>query len=187
VAPGDSHPRVESGWIRWQDAGVQINAAVPYDEQQLRATLTFIIRPQVRRVRVYGWIFTAIGLVLVAATLTSPDVSLTVGGVFMVAFGLYFAFGIMPRSISRAISRQPRITRDGYWLTLDDEWLQVTYPLVQSRFRWAGVERIVDTPTAWYVRFSRIQAIAIPKARLSAEQQAEFAGFLAQRQPVVQA
>jgi hypothetical protein len=183
---GDSHPRVESGWIHWHDAGVQINAAVPYDEQQLRATLAFILRPQLKRARVYGWIFTAIGVAVVATTLTTPDLGLTLGGVFTVAFGLYFSLGIMPRSISRIIRRQPRITRDGYWLTLDDEWLQVTYPLVQSRFRWAGVESIVDTPAAWYVRFSRIQAIAIPKARLSPEQQAEFAGFLAQRQPVAQ-
>jgi hypothetical protein len=186
VLAGDSHPQVESGWNRWQDAGVQINAAVPYDEQQLRATLTFIIRPQVRRIRVYGWIFIVLGVVTVVTTWTTPDLLPTLGGVFLVASGLYFALGVVPMSISRAIRRQPRITRDGYWLTIDDEWLQLTYPLVQSRFRWAGVESIVDTPTAWYVRFSRIQAIAIPKARLSPEQQAEFAGFLAQRQPVAQ-
>jgi hypothetical protein len=186
VLADGSHLRVESGWIRWQDAGVQINAAVPYDEQQLRATLTFFLRPQLKRIRRSGLICLVCGLVVLALALPAAEFPETVFGLVFVALGVYFVVAIRPLSVSLAIRRQPRITRDGYWLTLDDEWLQVTYPLVQSRFRWAGVESIVDTPTAWYVRFSRIQAVAIPKARLSPEQQAEFAGLLAQRQPVTQ-
>lgn len=165
---------------------MQIIAAVPYDEQQLRTTLAFILRPQLKRIRRSGLIIAACGLIVTALAWSSPGFPEITIGVAFVALGGYLVFAIQPRSISLAIRRQPRITRDGYWLTLDDESLQVAYPLVQSRYHWAGVDSIVDTPTAWYVRFSRIQALAIPKARLTPEQQAEFAAFLAQRQPVTQ-
>jgi hypothetical protein len=186
VARCNDHLRVEAGWIRCQDAHVQITAAVPYDEQQLRATLAFIIRPQVKRIRIYGWVMLVCGLILFPLALSEPDFAATVFGLLLLVLGAYFAFGVKPAAISRAIRRQPRMVRDGYWLSLDDEWLAVSYPLVQSRYRWAGLESVVDTPQAWYVRFSRYQAIAIPKAPLTPEQQAEFVAFLAHRQLVAQ-
>ena len=163
---------------------MQIVAAVPYDEQQLRETLTFILKPQLRRIRIYGWVILVLGLVILALALPTTDFVETVVGLMFAVLGAYFAFAVRPVSISRAIRRQPRVVRDGYWLTLDDEWLTVSYPLLQSRYRWAGLESIVDTPTAWYVRLSRYQALAIPKAPLTPEQQAEFTAFLARRQPV---
>jgi hypothetical protein len=177
---------VEAGWIRCQDAQVQITAAVPYDEQQLRATLAFILRPQVKRIRIYGLFLLVCGLIAFPLALSEADFVATVVGLMLLVLGVYFVFAVRPLAISRAVSRQSRLTRDGYWLTLDDEWLGISYPLLQSRYRWAGLESITDTPQAWYVRFSKYQALAIPKAPLTPEQQAEFAAFLAHRPPVVQ-
>lgn len=78
---------------------------------------------------------------------------------------------------------QSDVVRDGLHMTLDDEWVTVTYPLAESRFRWAGLGSVIETSEVWYVMFGKAQAIPIPKDAMSEEQRAVFAAFVAGLQP----
>ncbi|GAB7045201.1 YcxB family protein [Catenuloplanes indicus] len=95
--------------------------------------------------------------------------------------GFFLIFGAGPLTVARAVRAQSRAIRDGQHLTLDVEWMTVTYPLAESRFRWAGPDRVIDTPEVWYAMFGKAQAIAIPKAEMTDAQRAEFASLVATR------
>jgi hypothetical protein len=152
--------------------GMQISMWVPYDERELRATIRFIIRKQVRALRVVGGFIAVLGVGVVA--LDPTDVI----AYTMVALGLLFAFAIAPISVSRSVRLTPPLARHGWYITLDDEWITTINPLAEARYRWAAFE-VVETPEAWYGQFSKIQAMAIPKRLMTEGQRAEFAAFLA--------
>lgn len=155
---------------------MQISIAVPHDERRTRRTLAFILRPQLKFIRIMGGVLSVLGLLIVALDPTDPI------GYGAVVLGLAFVFAVGPIAIARTIRMQaPALRADGH-LTLDDEWVTVSLPLVESRLRWAGLARVVETPEVWYVMFGKMQAVAIPKELMSAEQRAEFAAFLARLQ-----
>ncbi|GFJ96212.1 YcxB family protein [Phytohabitans rumicis] len=120
---------------------MQISVWVPYDEARLRRTLTFVLRPQTQRVRLIGVALVLLGLLLVAL---DPSVVLSYGVVFL---GLFFAVAIGPITVSRAVGMQSNVIREGLHLTMDDEWITVTYPLAETRFRWAGLGKVIETRT----------------------------------------
>jgi len=151
---------------------MQISVSVPYDEAQLRRTLQFILRPQMKLIRILGGVLLVLGLALVAL---EPSDSIAY---VALALGLAFLVLIAPITLSRSVRMQSNAIKDGFWLTLTDEWLTVTYPLAETRFRWAGVDRIIETPEVWYGMVGKIQAIPIPKDRMTEEQRAEFAAFV---------
>lgn len=151
---------------------MQISLAVPYDEGQLRRTLRFILRPQLKTIRFLGGAVAVMGLVLVAL---SPSEPIYHG---VVVFGLVCLFVIAPITLARSVQLQSAVIKDGCHLTLDDEWVTVVYPLAESRFRWAGHDNVVETPEVWYITYGRVQAVAVPKALMTEAQRAEFAAFV---------
>jgi hypothetical protein len=150
---------------------------VPYDERRIRRTLHFILRPQLKRVRVMGGILAVLGLALLALDHATPFPY-----VFMV-LGLFVVVAIGPLTVARALRLQSNVVKDGFHMTLDNEWVTVSYPLAESRFRWAGLDRVIETPEVWYAMFGRMQAIPIPKETMTQEQRAELAAFLTGLQP----
>jgi YcxB-like protein len=156
---------------------MQISMAVPYDEQRLRRTLRFILRPQLRTVRILGAALAVIGLGTVALDPAEPM------SYVPLAVGLLFVFLLPPYTTARSLRMQSNVIRDGCHITLDDEWATITYPLVESRFRWAGLNRVIETPEAWYAMFGKLQAVTIPKDPMTETQRAEFAAFVDRLQP----
>lgn len=156
---------------------MQMSILVPHDGQLLRRTIRFLIRPQVRLMRVLGAVLTVLGVLLLML-----DAPASVGYTVVVC-GPVLAVGFGPLTTSWALRTQPAALSDTYHLTLDDEWVQVSFPLVETRCRWAGLGRIVETPEVWYVMFGKVQAVPIPKAAMTPEQRAEFAAYVAQQQP----
>ncbi len=128
---------------------MQISIAVPYDERRLRQTLTFALRPQVRAARIGGLFALVLGTLLILLDPALPLPYLTV------IIGLFMIFGVEPFNVSRSMRMQARAIRDGRHITLDDEWLTVTYPLAESRYRWAGLDTVIETPETWYAMFGR--------------------------------
>ena len=57
-------------------------------------------------------------------------------------------------------------------------------PLAESRFRWAGLGRVIEAAEVWYVMFGKIQAVTIPKDPMTEEQRVEFSAFIAGSRPV---
>ncbi|MCW3816884.1 YcxB family protein [Micromonospora sp. DR5-3] len=151
---------------------MQISMRVPYDEKRLRRTLQFILRPQLRLVRILGGVLIVLGLALVAL---DPSTSLAYVALVL---GLLFVFAIAPITVARSVRMQSNVIRDGLHLTLDDEWVTLIYPLVESRLRWAGLDRVIETPEVWYIMFGKIQAITVPKEPMTEEQRAEFGAFV---------
>jgi hypothetical protein len=149
---------------------------IPYDEARLRRTLQLILRPQVRAIRILGGVLIALGLVL--AVLTPSDALVYVA----ILLGLWWAVGAGPAAVGRSLRMQSNAVKDHCLLALDDEWITLTYPLAESRRRWIGIDRVAETDDAWYVMFGKRQAFAIPKDLMTAEQRAEFAAFVSDRQ-----
>lgn len=152
---------------------MQISMWVAYDEKRLRRTIQFILRPQMRLVRILGGVLLVLGLGLVAL---DPSAPVAHGAVVL---GLLFVVAIAPITVARSMRMQSKIIKDGFHMTLDDEWVTMTYPLAESRLRWAGLDRVTETPEAWYAMFGKLQAITIPKQPMTEEQRAEFVAFVA--------
>lgn len=156
---------------------MQISLWVPYDEQQLRRTLQFVLRPQVKLIRILGAVLIAVGLGL---AVLDPTTSLAYVAVVL---GIMFLVAIAPMTVALSMRMQSSTIKDGLQMTLDDEWVSVTYPLAESRFRWAGLGNVIETPEVWYIMFGKAQALTIPKNLMSDEQRTEFASFVARLQP----
>ncbi len=156
---------------------MQISMWVPYDEKRLRRTLRFLLRPQLKSVRILGGVLIVLGLALVAL---EPSMPMAYGALVL---GLLFVAAIAPITVARSVRMQSNVIKDGFHMTLDDEWVTVANPLAESRFRWAGLGRVIETPEVWYIMFGKIQAITIPKDLLTEEQRAEFAAFVNGLQP----
>ncbi|MEV0703701.1 YcxB family protein [Saccharopolyspora sp. NPDC050389] len=148
---------------------------VPHDVHRLRCTIRFLSRPYVLLTRILGGVLAFLGVVLVVL-----DTSSAVGYAAVVG-GLAVVFAIEPIMVAVGMRAQAAAIQHGYHLTLDDEWLHIAYPLAESRCRWAGLDRVVETPEVRYVMFGKAQAMVVPKDVMTPEQQAEFAAFVAAR------
>ncbi|GAA4559495.1 YcxB family protein [Planotetraspora kaengkrachanensis] len=151
---------------------MQISMQVPHDEKRLRRTLRFLLRPQLKLIRIMGGVLIVLGLVLVAMDPSDPIAYLAM------ILGLLFAVAVAPIAMAQSMRAQSDVIKDGFHVTLDDEWVTVVYPLAESRFRWAGLGRVVETPEVWYIMFGKYQAVTIPKGSMADEQRAEFAAFV---------
>lgn len=156
---------------------MQISMWVPYDEKRLRRTLQFILRPQLKSIRILGGVLIVIGLALVALEPSTPLAYVAL------VLGLLFVFAIAPITVAWSMRMQSNAIRDGLHMTLDDEWVTMTYPLAESRLRWAGLGRVIETPEVWYIMFGKLQAITIPKDPMTEEQRAEFGAFVNKLHP----
>ncbi|MFD2762557.1 YcxB family protein [Micromonospora eburnea] len=156
---------------------MQISMWVPYDERQLRRTLRFILRPQLRSIRILGGVLIVLGLAPVALDPSRPLAYVAL------VLGVLLVSAIAPITVAWSMRIQSNAIRDGHHLILDDEWVTLAYPLAESRLRWAGLGRVIETPEVWYVMFGRVQAVTIPKGPMTQEQRAEFAAFVDGLQP----
>lgn len=156
---------------------MQITLSVPYDAQLLRRTVKFLVRPQLRRVRLLGGVIILLGLLVL---LLDPADAVAYA---MVACGVGFVFVVPPLTVAFALRAQSDAVRQGFNMTLDDDGVRVTYPLVESRYQWAALDRVVETPEAWYLMCGKAQAMTMPKDAMAPEQQTEFAAFAARLRP----
>ncbi|MEV0081421.1 YcxB family protein [Saccharopolyspora sp. NPDC050642] len=148
---------------------------VPHDVHRLRRTIRFLSRPYVLLTRILGGVLAFLGVVLIVLDTSSAV------GYAAAAGGLAVVFAIGPIMVAVGMRTQAAAIQHGYRLTLDDEWMHVAYPLVESRCRWEGLDRAVETPEAWYVMFGKAQAVVVPKDVMTPQQRAEFEAFVAAR------
>jgi hypothetical protein len=154
------------------DAPMQISMWVPYDERRLRRTIKVVLRPQVRLIRILGAVLVALGL-LTGATGGSFELALVA-----VVLGVVCMTVVGPLTAAQSVRMQSAVIKDGYHMTLSDDWLTVAYPLAEARYRWAGVDKVIDLPDAWYLMLGKAQAFTVPKDAMTQEQRAEVAAFL---------
>ncbi|MEV4516302.1 YcxB family protein [Dactylosporangium sp. NPDC049525] len=155
---------------------MQISMWVPYDEGRLRRTIKIVLRPQMRLIRVLGAVLVLVGLLL-ATTGEAFEVTL-----LAVVLGVVFMTAMSPLVVGRTVRMQSHVIKDGFHMTLTEEWLTVAFPLAETKYRWAGVDRVVETPEAWYLMLGKVQSITVPKETMTDAQRAEFAAFLTTEQ-----
>jgi len=119
-----------------------------------------------------GGVLIVLGLAIAAM---EPSAVVAYG---IVILGPLFVVAVAPITVARSVRVQSNVIKDGFHMLLNDEWATMSYPLLESRFRWAGLDRVIETPEAWYAMFGKIQAITIPKEPMTEEQRAEFAAFV---------
>jgi hypothetical protein len=125
-----------------------------------------------------GWLIVVLGLAIVQLEPSNP---LPYG---FVVFGLFCVFGVLRFSVRRCMRLQSWATMDGSRMTLDDQSVTVIFPLVESRFKWTALDRVVETRADWYAMVGKAQAVAIPKDLMTDEQRAEFGAFVQRLRPV---
>ncbi|MET7420120.1 YcxB family protein [Dactylosporangium sp. NPDC005555] len=152
---------------------MQIDMWVPYDEAQLRRTIKVVLRPQLRPIRILGAVCSALGLLLL---MIGGPVGLAAAAVVV---GLVCLTLVGPITVRVTVGMQPALIKDGFHLSLTDEWLAVVYPLAESRYRWAGLDHVAETPEAWYLLLGKAASLFVPKAPMTDAQRAEFTAFLA--------
>jgi YcxB-like protein len=157
---------------------MQISIVVPYDAKRMRRTYRFVLRPQFKVTRILGWVIVVLGLAIVPLNPADP---VAYG---FVVLGLFFVVAVAPLSVARCMRLQSWAIADRSRLTLDDEWVTVTFPLVESRFKWSGLYRVAETRADWYAMVGKVQAVAIPKELMTEEQRAEFGAFVQRLRPV---
>lgn len=86
---------------------MQISMWVPYDEERLRRMMKFLVRPQVKLIRVLGGVLVFLGLVLAALQPSNP---VAYG---CVVLGFIFAIAMGPITIARYVRMQSKIVKDG--------------------------------------------------------------------------
>ena len=86
---------------------MQICMWVPYDEQRLRCTLQFILRPQLKAIRILGGVLIVFGLAVLAVepSMVVVYVAVLLGGLFVVA--------IAPVSVAWSVRMQSNVIKDG--------------------------------------------------------------------------
>jgi hypothetical protein len=157
---------------------MNITFAVPYDKQRQRTLLNFLIRPSATRLRIAGAVVAVIGGVMLLTDLTS-----VMWGTFIIILGVVTPTVSAKLTVSQTIRAQGALGRLGYQMTLDEAGVVVTSEMSEGRFAWSALD-IVERPEAWYLHVSQMQGVAVFKDLMTEEQRAEFAAFVAQRQPV---
>ena len=158
---------------------MQISLSVPYDPQLMRRTLMFLSRPQHRIARLLGAVMLLCGLLLVVLDPADPV------AYAIIVCGVAFVFGVVPLTVAYSMRLQSDAIRQASHLSLDDEGVRMSFPLIESRIRWAALDRIVETPEVWYMMFGKMQAVTVPKSAMAPQQQAEFAAFVSRVRPAV--
>lgn len=154
---------------------MQISLTVVFDESRLRRDTRFVMRDAIRATWITGGSIVALG-VLVAIVEQRPAL-----GPGLIVGGLVYAALAGPMAVRRAVRAQTTVVGHDRRLLLTDDWITLVYPLVESRWRWAAVARVVDAEDTIYLMVGSMQSIPIPKAALGPAQHSELTAFLAAR------
>ncbi|MFG1603156.1 YcxB family protein [Actinoplanes sp. NPDC049265] len=152
---------------------MRILIEVRYDAERVRRTVTHLLAPQFKLVRVLGGVLVVLGAPLIWLEPTGPF------GYAALILGVFFLVAMRPITVRRTIGMQPAASRHNYRMTIDDEGVASSFPLFENRYRWPMVQQIVETPEVWYLMMGRVQAVVVPKESMTPDQRTEFAAFLA--------
>jgi hypothetical protein len=153
---------------------VNISFPVAYDERRLRRLIKFLVRRQLKWLRVVGVAMVVAGVAALATEFLSIS---TV--TFLIAMGVLLGVLLEPLSVAQSMRVQSIATREGYVMTLAETHVAVNAHSYSWQFSWSILDQVVDTPDAWYLMFGKIQAQAVYKDLMTEEQRAEFTAFLA--------
>ncbi len=156
---------------------MRISLSVPYDERQMRRTLTFLVGRQAKIARLVGAVGLFAGILLLmfrTPVVWAPYVVL--------AASLYLLFGMVPVTVAWSMRSQAAAAKEDMQLTLDEEGITLAAPRAESRLSWAGIDRMEETAEVWYAMFGKLQAVPIPKDLMTEAERTTFADFVSRWQ-----
>ncbi|MEU4762421.1 YcxB family protein [Actinosynnema sp. NPDC023794] len=154
---------------------MQISVHVPYDEQRLRRSLKFVVRPQTKKLRIVGLIMVPAGALM---WLTGIDWPMPV---LVIVLGLAYAFALEPFMVRQSLRALNPSARQDYELTLDDAGFAVKAESYEQRLAWSTIQRVDEQPDAWFLVITKMQVLPVYKDLMTEEQRALFADILARR------
>jgi hypothetical protein len=152
-----------------------------------RAAFRQVLRPTMRRVRILGAILAVLGvLVLLLAASTDGDPVPLVGcGVFLVVLGVLYALYLPVRALQLSMRRMPPALQQPLRFELTEQYVEVTSPLIFTRYAWGAFVRIQEAPGLLMLMLSKNQTLPVPLGGLPPEDLARLRDFVANRQFVL--
>ncbi|KOX18594.1 hypothetical protein ADK67_35865 [Saccharothrix sp. NRRL B-16348] len=160
---------------------MEISLRVPYDEQRLRRSIRFVLRPSVKKLRIAGLIMTPIGVLLLFTSVFTGTGWLVPAA--LIVLGLLYAFALEPFMVRQSLRAQNAATRQDYDLTVDEAGFTMKAESYEQRMAWSTIQRVDEQPDAWFLVISKLQALAVHKDLMTEEQQRQFVAILAQHAP----
>jgi hypothetical protein len=117
-----------------------------------------------------GWAFRVAGVAYVIWGLLGDEAAVNVMGLVFVVFPELI--GLLRHLIARKYGPV-------YTYTLTEDGFRVVTAISDLQFTWSAVKSLRAASGDWTFRFAGAGASSIPKAGLSAEQDAEWRGFIA--------
>jgi drug/metabolite transporter (DMT)-like permease len=152
-----------------------------------RAAFRQVLRKSMRRVRILGAILAAIGLLLVllAAATGGDDAAPLIFGIFLIVLGALYALYLPVRALQLSVRRLPPALQQPLRIELTEQYVEVTSPLIFTRYAWGAFVRIQEAPGLLMLMLSRNQTLPVPLGGLPPEDLARLRYFVANRQFVL--
>jgi hypothetical protein len=148
-----------------------------------RAAFRQVLRRTMRRVRILGAIFAVLGLLLAAV---SGDNSTLLGaGVGLVVVGVLYVLYLPVRALQLSMRRLPPALQQPLRFELTEQHVEVTSPLIFTRYAWGAFVSIQEAPGLLMLMLSRNQTLPVPLGGLPPEELARLRDFVANRQFVL--
>ena len=148
-----------------------------------RAAFRQVLRKSMRRVRVFGAIFAVLGVLL--AVVSGDDSTLLGAGIGLVVVGALYAFYLPARALQVSMRRMPPALQQPLRIELTEQYVEVTSPLIFTRYAWGAFVRIQEAPGLLMLMLSRNQTLPVPLGGLPPEDLARLRNFVANRQFVL--
>jgi drug/metabolite transporter (DMT)-like permease len=152
-----------------------------------RAAFRQVLRKSMRRVRILGAILAALGvlLVLLAVATDGDDAAALILGIFLVVLGALYVLYLPVRALQLSLRRMPPALQQPQRFELTEQYVEVTSPLIFTRYAWGAFVRIQEAPGLLMLMLSRNQTLPVPLGGLPPEDLARLRNFVANRQFVL--
>jgi uncharacterized protein YjeT (DUF2065 family) len=163
---------------------VHIVIDTPPDPALWRAAFRQVLRRPMRRVRILGALLAVLGVLLVL--ISDGDFAPIVFGLALVVIGLLYSLFLPFRALQLSLRRMPPSLQQPLRFEVTDQYVEVTSPLIFTRYAWGAFVSIQEIPGVLLLMVSKHQTLPVPLGGVHPEELARLRDFVANRQFVMQ-
>ncbi len=149
-----------------------------------RAAFRQVLRGPMRRVRIMGAILVVIGVLLSLGS--GGDAPVVGAGIGVAVVGVLYALFLPARAVQLSLRRMPPSLQQPLRIELTDQYVEVTSPLIFTRYAWGAFIQIQEIPGVLLLMLSKHQTLPVPLGGVHPEELARLRTFVANRQFVLQ-
>jgi hypothetical protein len=155
---------------------VQIIVDAPPDPGRYAVAFRHLLRSGMIRIRLFGAVFTLLGLV----ALLAPPHDAT-AGVPLIFVGLLLGLFVPFNAVRASIRNLPLILRQPQRFEITEQSVRALSPLVSSEYAWGAFVATRRLPDLLMLMLSKRQVLPVPLTGVPPQQLAELDEFLANR------